>query len=66
MPPYVIGALALGVPALLVAWWLLWRRMRPVFWFVAALVLVGLGYLVATGAADDIGRKIAPAPSKRA
>lgn len=60
MPASLIGAIVLGLPALVVAWWLLWRRMRPVFWFAAALILVGLGYLTASGATGDIGRRIAP------
>ena len=38
----------------------LWRRQRPVLWFAVALILVGLGYLMATGATDDIARSIVP------
>ena len=60
MPAYILGSIVLGLPALLVAWWFLWRRHRPIFWFAAVLILVGLGYLVATGAAGDIGRKFGP------
>ena len=53
--PTVIGALVLGVPALFIAYVaFLWRR-RPIFWFVVALVLVGLGYLGSTGALREIG-----------
>ena len=44
------GAAILAVPLLLIAWALLWRTLRPVFWFAAALILVGTGYLFATGA----------------
>jgi hypothetical protein len=33
-----------------------------VFWFALALILVGLGYLMATGATDDIARSVVPAP----
>jgi hypothetical protein len=35
---------------------LLSRQPRPVFWFTCALIMVGAGYLIATGAAEDIGR----------
>ncbi len=50
-----IGILILTLPILFVGYLLL-RRMLPVFWFLAALVLVGTGYLVITGAATDVGR----------
>ena len=46
VPPIVIGAVLL-------------RRKQPVFWFLVALVTVATGYLVATGAAQDIGRTLA-------
>jgi hypothetical protein len=60
IPAKVAGAVILGVPLILVAYVALWRRQRPVFWFALALILVGLGYLMATGAADDIARRIVP------
>jgi endonuclease/exonuclease/phosphatase (EEP) superfamily protein YafD len=53
--PTVIGALVLGVPALFIAYVALFWRRRPIFWFVVALVLVGLGYLASTGALREIG-----------
>jgi dipeptide/tripeptide permease len=56
------GAVILGIPLILVAYLALWRRQREVFWFALALILVGLGYLMATGATDDIARSIIPAP----
>jgi dipeptide/tripeptide permease len=56
------GAVILGVPLIVVAWVLLRRQPRPIFWFALALILVGLGYLIATGATDDIARSIVPAP----
>jgi dipeptide/tripeptide permease len=56
------GAVILGVPLIVLAWAALWRRQRPVFWFALALILVGLGYLIATGATDDIARSVVPAP----
>lgn len=55
MYPQIIGTLILVVPALAVAWGLLWRRDRPVFWLAVVLILVGAGYLNATGATRDIG-----------
>lgn len=56
----IVGALILAVPALALAFAVLWRRQRPVFWFAAVLIVVGTGYLFATGAAGDIGRRWAP------
>ena len=53
--PTVIGALVLGVPAVFIAYVAFFWRRRPIFWFVVALVLVGLGYLGSTGALRDIG-----------
>jgi hypothetical protein len=54
MHPDSIGGFIVGVPALLIAYVLLWYRHRAVFWFAFALILVGVGYLVAVGAAADI------------
>ena len=56
----LIGALILAVPAVVLAYAALWRRERPVFWFACVLIAIGLGYLVMTGAAADIGRSWAP------
>ena len=56
----VAGALLVGIPALLAAWVLLRRQARAVFLFALALIVVGLGYLAATGATDDIARSILP------
>jgi hypothetical protein len=56
------GAVILGVPLIVLAGAALWRRQRPVFWFALALILVGLGYLMATGATDDIARRVVPDP----
>jgi dipeptide/tripeptide permease len=63
MYPDTAGGLILGIPAIIVAYVALWRRQRAVFWFALALILVGVGYLVATGAAGDIGRLVVSAPS---
>jgi drug/metabolite transporter (DMT)-like permease len=61
IPAKLAGAIVLGVPLILAAYAALWRRQpRPIFWFALALILVGLGYLMATGATDDIARGIAP------
>ena len=62
IPAKIAGAVILGVPLVLVAYAALWRRQRPVFWFALALILVGLGYLMVTGATDDIARSIVPTP----
>ena len=59
----IAGSIILALPALLAAYVVLWRRQRPVFWFACALILIGVGYLAATGAAGDIGRRIAPSLS---
>ena len=55
----IAGAVILGIPLSLIAWVFL-RRQRPVLWFALACILVGLGYLMATGATDDIARRLAP------
>jgi hypothetical protein len=60
MHPDSLGGFILGVPALLIAYFALWNRQRAVFFFAVALILVGVGYLVATGAAADIGRLVLP------
>jgi dipeptide/tripeptide permease len=61
-PAKLAGAVILGVPLIVTAWALLRQQPRPIFWFALALILVGLGYLMATGATDDIARSIVPAP----
>ena len=58
-PATLIGAAAIAVP-LLTVFWFLFRRQRAIWWFSCALLIVGLGYLVATGAAHDIGQRLAP------
>jgi hypothetical protein len=60
IPAKLAGAVILGVPVILAAWLLLRRQGRAVLWFAVALILVGLGYLAATGATDDIARSILP------
>jgi EamA domain-containing membrane protein RarD len=58
MTPEVIGAFIVGLPAVVIATLLFWRRLRPVFWFALALIAVGVGYLVATGATADIAHLV--------
>ena len=60
IPAKIAGAVILGVPLIGLAWAALRRQPRPIFWFALALILVGLGYLMDTGATDDIARSIAP------
>ena len=61
IPPAVLGALVLGIPAVIVAYIMLFWRRRPVFWFALALIAVGLGYLTSTGALAEIGAYVADA-----
>jgi dipeptide/tripeptide permease len=60
LTPKIAGALIIVLPALVLAWAVLWKRQRPIFWFALALILVGTGYLAATGATDDIANKLMP------
>lgn len=59
LTPKIAGAVILGVPLILLAWVFL-RRQRAVMWFAVAAILVGLGYLMATGATDEIANRLAP------
>jgi hypothetical protein len=54
MTPTIAGVLALALPLLLLGLLIL-RRNGAVFLFYVVLCAVGIGYLVTTGAADDIG-----------
>ncbi len=60
MSPTIAGAVIVAIPLVILAWAVLWRRARPVFWFALALIVVGTGYLTATGATDDIARRLVP------
>ncbi|HJZ31507.1 MAG TPA: hypothetical protein VKF35_10400 [Hyphomicrobiaceae bacterium] len=60
LPAKLAGALILGVPAMALAWLALRRQPRAVLLFALALILVGLGYLAATGASDEIAVKLLP------
>lgn len=50
-----IGIAIAVVPIFLIGWMIL---KRVVFWFLVALVVVGLGYLHSTGAAEELGQAI--------
>jgi hypothetical protein len=54
MHPDSLGGFIIGIPALIIAFFALWGRQRAVFYFAVALILVGVGYLVAVGAAADV------------
>lgn len=58
--PNLLGAFIFGLPLVILAWAFLWRRRRPVFWFALALIVVGVGYLMTTGATDDIANRLIP------
>lgn len=58
MLPMIVGALTIGLPLVLLAAVVLRRQPSAIRGFVVALVLVGTGYLMATGAAGDIGRAV--------
>jgi hypothetical protein len=57
MTPTIAGVLALALPLLLLGLLFL-RRNGLVFLFYVALSAVGIGYLVTTGAIDDIGTQV--------
>ena len=50
----IVGSLIFTVPAIVLAWLVLWRQYRPIFWSVLAMIVFVTGYLNATGAARDI------------
>ncbi len=60
MSPKIVGAVILGLPLAIAAIALFWRRQRPVLWLALVLIAVALGYLMATGATDDIARWLVP------
>lgn len=60
LSPKIYGAIILGLPLVIIAWALLWRRHRAIFGFALALIAVALGYLMTTGATDDIARYVFP------
>ena len=58
----IVGLLALAIP-FFAAGFLMLRRQPAIFRMYAVMLLVGLGYLTATGAISDIGRKVLGQPS---
>ncbi|MGD9670408.1 MAG: hypothetical protein AB7U75_15430 [Hyphomicrobiaceae bacterium] len=62
IPAKIAGALILAIPLMLIAWIAL-RRQRPVRLFAVAMILVGIGYLMATGATDDIAHLVLGNPA---
>ncbi len=54
MSTELAGMLTLGIPPMIIGYVML-RRNRMLQWFFLALLLVGLGYLGATGAVSDVG-----------
>lgn len=57
MTPLVAGWLALGIPLLIFGFFFL-SRLRPVLLMYLFACMVGLGYLTATGAVEDLGAKL--------
>ena len=53
----LLGAVMLVVPLVILAWLFL-RRRRAVYLFSVVLILVGTGYLMATGATEEIGKLV--------
>ena len=53
----IVGLLALGVPFFTVGYLML-RKQTGIFRMFMAMMLIGLGYLTATGAINDIGAKV--------
>jgi hypothetical protein len=60
MSPKLFGAVIVALPLVIIAWAAFWQRTRPVFWLAVALIAVSVGYLMATGATDDIANRLIP------
>jgi len=58
IPPAILGALIVGVPAVIIAYLALFKAPRAILWFALALIAVALGYLAATGALTDIANAV--------
>ena len=54
------GAIILGVPLAVAALLTLRKQPRAIGLFALALILVGMGYLMAVGATGDIARRVMP------
>ena len=57
----VVGLLASFIPLFAVGYFML-NNKPPIFRMFVAMLLVGLGYLTATGAIEDIGARLIGAP----
>jgi hypothetical protein len=55
-------ALFFGRNGIALAHQLLWRRSPTLFWLASTLIVVGVGYIVATSAAESIARSLWPIP----
>lgn len=60
MTAAIAGAFILGVPLSLLEVVLLRKQPRAILLFSLAMLVVGLGYLAATGATADIARMLMP------
>lgn len=63
MTPLVAGWLAIGIPMLIFGLFFL-SRYRPVLLMYLGACLIGLGYLTATGAVEDVGARLLGARDK--
>lgn len=63
MTPLVAGWLALAVPLFVFGLFFL-SRYRPVLLMYLGACLIGLGYLTATGAVEDVGARLLGARDK--
>lgn len=64
MTPLVAGWLAIGLPMLIFGLFFL-ARYRPVFLMYVGACVIGLGYLTATGAVEDLGAKLLGAAAEK-
>lgn len=53
----IVGLVALGIPLFAVGYLML-RKNAGIFRMYLAMLLIGLGYLTATGSMNDIGRQV--------
>lgn len=63
MTPLVAGWLAIGIPLLIFGFFFL-SRIRPVLLMYLFACMIGLGYLTATGAVEEIGAKLISVAAK--
>lgn len=62
MDNLMIGLLVTAIPGLVLGYLML-RKQAPIFRMYLAMLLVGLGYLTATGAMEDIGARVTGQPN---